>query len=51
MSDRKVPTRIGAPIGAALVVTAVAIADGSLKLYDGSVRRWMSPRLSRLFGR
>jgi peptidoglycan/LPS O-acetylase OafA/YrhL len=43
--DRKVPARIGAPLGAALVIAAVAIAYASLKLYDEPVRRWLSRRL------
>jgi peptidoglycan/LPS O-acetylase OafA/YrhL len=43
--DRKVPARIGAPVGVMLVVAAVMIAYASLKLYDEPVRR----RLSRRF--
>jgi peptidoglycan/LPS O-acetylase OafA/YrhL len=43
--DRKVPARLGAPVGAALVVATVAIAYASLKLYDEPVRRWLSRRL------
>jgi peptidoglycan/LPS O-acetylase OafA/YrhL len=42
--DQKVPPRIGAPVGIALVVTAVAIAYASLKLYDEPARRWLARR-------
>ncbi|MEG8039910.1 hypothetical protein QP166_11380 [Sphingomonas sp. LR60] len=43
--DHKVPACVGGPIGAGLVVAAVAIAYVSLKLYDEPVRRWLSRRL------
>lgn len=43
--DRQVPVRLGAPVGAGLVVAAVAIAYASLKLYDEPARRWLSRRL------
>lgn len=49
--DRKVPPRIGVPVGAALVVAAVAMAYASLKLYDEPLRRWLSRRLLRHLGR
>ncbi|WP_022685352.1 hypothetical protein [Sphingomonas phyllosphaerae] len=47
MIDHKVPARTGAPVGVALVVTAVAVAYASLKLYDEPVRRWLGRRLLR----
>ena len=42
--DHKVPASIGAPVGVALVVAAVALAYASLKLYDEPVRRWLGRR-------
>jgi peptidoglycan/LPS O-acetylase OafA/YrhL len=42
--DYKVPARIGAPVGVALVVAAVALAYASLRLYDKPVRRWLGRR-------
>jgi peptidoglycan/LPS O-acetylase OafA/YrhL len=45
--DRKVPARIGAPVGVMLVVAAVMIAYASLKLYDEPVRRRLSRRFLR----
>ncbi|WP_230480748.1 acyltransferase family protein [Sphingomonas sp. Leaf21] len=42
--DNKVPARLGAPVGVALVIVAVLIAYASLKLYDEPVRRWLSRR-------
>lgn len=43
--DRQVPVRVGAPVGAGLVIAAAAIACASLKLYDAPARRWLSQRL------
>lgn len=45
--DQKVPPRVGAPVGAMLVVVAVIIAYASLKLYDEPVRRWLAGRFLR----
>jgi peptidoglycan/LPS O-acetylase OafA/YrhL len=42
--DHKVPARIGAPVGVALVVAAVTVAYASLKLYDEPVRLWLGRR-------
>ncbi|MGK6323149.1 acyltransferase family protein [Sphingomonas sp. DT-51] len=43
--DQKVPARVGAPMGVALVIAAVVVAYVSLKLYDEPVRRWLGRRL------
>jgi peptidoglycan/LPS O-acetylase OafA/YrhL len=41
----KVSVAQGAPVGALLFVTAIAIAYACLKLYDEPVRRWLSRRM------
>lgn len=43
--DRKVPALQGALVGAGVFVASVAIAYGSLKLFDEPVRRWLAGRL------
>jgi peptidoglycan/LPS O-acetylase OafA/YrhL len=42
--DQRVPPRIGAPVGVALVIVAVVIARLSLTFYDVPVRRWLARR-------
>jgi peptidoglycan/LPS O-acetylase OafA/YrhL len=43
--DNHIPPQRGAVWGVLLVVTAVAIAYASLKLYDEPVRRWLATRI------
>ncbi len=43
--DHKVPVTRGAPVGVAVVITAVVIAYVSLRFYDEPARRWLGRRL------
>ncbi len=43
--DHKIPAGQGALVGAGVLLAAVAIAWGCLKLYDEPARRWMAGRL------
>lgn len=47
VTDARVPPALGALVGAGVLVAAIAIAYGSLKLYDEPVRRWLGQRLLR----
>jgi peptidoglycan/LPS O-acetylase OafA/YrhL len=40
----KVPVSFGAPVGALVLIMAIAMAYASLKLYDIPVRRWLHAR-------
>jgi len=40
----KIPLAVGAPVGALVLITSIAIAYASLKLYDIPVRRWLNGR-------
>ena len=42
--EGKLPPARGVPVGAGLLVVAVAMAYGCLKLYDEPVREWMGRR-------